>query len=556
MGRPPSNGAPSFRFYPAEVAQMDAILQKHEGHVPPRDFLVALAHRFSQSPERAGKIDVQMKQVWNWFQNRRYALRAKLVKSPVKHSASFVTRNEVTPLRNLNLGPQQMSTSSGPHSLRNASALPSMEFEAKSARDGAWYDVHEFLSHRYIDTGNPEVLVCFAGFSPGEDEWVNIRKHVRQRSLPCETSECIVVLPGDLILCFQEGKEQALYFDAHVLDAQRRTHDIRGCRCRFLVRFDHDQSEEIVPLRKICRRPETDYRLQQLHATNEASTSVTVQRPIPVVDLTDGSPVELTTSDPCTAATTTTTVSPPPVVIAGPQAPIPPPPGYSTPSPIGFPDPKSTPIPPPPGYSTPSPIGVPGPPIPPPPGFSTPSPIGFPGSKSTSIPPPPGFSTPSPIGFPGPPIPPPPGFSTTSPIGFPGPKSTPVPEQQNLVSPLKVENDNPAKIPDPVTDSNKNETDNSHLVPGLDKVASNSPDPVSVPIKVENENSDPVPKPNNVESINSGISDGFAGAQANFTVPVEAIKVKAERMESSVAETVALTGSSASHVDSAKTQPR
>lgn len=41
----------------------------------------------------------------------------------------------------------------------------------------------------------------------------------------------------------QEGKEQALYFDAHVLDAQRRRHDVRGCRCRFLVRYDHDQSE-------------------------------------------------------------------------------------------------------------------------------------------------------------------------------------------------------------------------------------------------------------------------------------------------------------------------
>jgi hypothetical protein len=27
-----------------------------------------------------------------------------------------------------------------------------------------------------------------------------------------------------------------------------------------------------VPLRKVCRRPETDYRLQQLHAVNEAAS--------------------------------------------------------------------------------------------------------------------------------------------------------------------------------------------------------------------------------------------------------------------------------------------
>lgn len=50
-----------------------------------------------------------------------------------------------------------------------------------------------------------EVLVRFAGFGPEEDEWINIRKHVRPRSLPCESSECVVVIPGDLILCFQVG---------------------------------------------------------------------------------------------------------------------------------------------------------------------------------------------------------------------------------------------------------------------------------------------------------------------------------------------------------------
>eukprot|EP00253_Pinus_taeda_P022516 PITA_22516 len=123
-----------------------------------------------------------------------------------------------------------------------------------------------------FESGDPEVRVRFAGFGAEEDEWVNVKKCVRQRSLPCEASECVAVLSGDLILCFQEGKEQALYFDAHVLDAQRRRHDARGCRCRFLVRYDHDHSEEIVPLWKVCRRPETDYRLQLIHASKELST--------------------------------------------------------------------------------------------------------------------------------------------------------------------------------------------------------------------------------------------------------------------------------------------
>jgi hypothetical protein len=48
-----------------------------------------------------------------------------------------------------------------------------------------------------------EVRVRFSGFGPQEDEWINVQKCVRQRSVPCEATECVAVLPGDLILCFQ-----------------------------------------------------------------------------------------------------------------------------------------------------------------------------------------------------------------------------------------------------------------------------------------------------------------------------------------------------------------
>ncbi|CAI0408336.1 unnamed protein product, partial [Linum tenue] len=279
MGRPPSNGGPAFRFTHTEVAEMEAILQHHNQIMPAREVLLGIAERFSESPERKGKIAVQMKQVWNWFQNRRYAIRAKQGKSPAKLNITPVHRDEFHTVKN---AAQPVATPASIHATTNMAApsvpitgraMPEttiMEFEAKSARDGAWYDVATFLSRRYLDTVDPEVLVRFSGFGPDEDEWLNVRKNVRQRSLPCEASECVAVLPGDLILCFQEGKDQALYYDAHVLDAQRRRHDVRGCRCRFLVRYDHDQSEEIVPLRKICRRPETDYRLQLLHAATES----------------------------------------------------------------------------------------------------------------------------------------------------------------------------------------------------------------------------------------------------------------------------------------------
>ncbi|KAI4388278.1 hypothetical protein MLD38_000620 [Melastoma candidum] len=275
MGRPHGSGAPAFRFNLPEVTEMEAILKDNHNSMPPREVIVGLAEKFSQSAERKGKFVVQWKQVWNWFQNKRYANRTKAsARVPTKLTVSPMIMNETTPVRDV---PQSMaipmSTPVPTPPARGASDAPQVEFEAKSARDGAWYDVSTFLSHRNLDTEDPEVLVRFSGFGVEEDEWVNIRKHVRQRSLPCEASECVAVLPGDLILCFQEGKEQALYFDAHVLDAQRRRHDVRGCRCRFLVRYDHDESEEIVPLRKVCRRPETDYRLQQLYAANNSAAA-------------------------------------------------------------------------------------------------------------------------------------------------------------------------------------------------------------------------------------------------------------------------------------------
>lgn len=41
----------------------------------------------------------------------------------------------------------------------------------------------------------------------------------------------------------QEGQDHALYFDAYVVEIQRRLHDIGGCRCIFVVRYDHDNHE-------------------------------------------------------------------------------------------------------------------------------------------------------------------------------------------------------------------------------------------------------------------------------------------------------------------------
>jgi hypothetical protein len=64
MGRPPSTtGAPAFRFLPSEVAEMEARLQQLNNGIPSRGVLQTLADKFSASPERAGKVAIQPKQV-------------------------------------------------------------------------------------------------------------------------------------------------------------------------------------------------------------------------------------------------------------------------------------------------------------------------------------------------------------------------------------------------------------------------------------------------------------------------------------------------------------
>ncbi|XLT69029.1 hypothetical protein HN873_025468 [Arachis hypogaea] len=117
------------------------------------------------------------------------------------------------------------------------------------------YDVETFLAHRFNSNGEAEVLVRFIGFGGDEDEWVTMKNSVRKRSIPLENTECCNLNVGDHVLCFQERKDQAIYYDAHILEIQRRIHDIRGCRCQILVRYDHDNSEESVRLRRLCRRP-------------------------------------------------------------------------------------------------------------------------------------------------------------------------------------------------------------------------------------------------------------------------------------------------------------
>uniref|UniRef100_A0A0E0A9T5 SAWADEE domain-containing protein n=1 Tax=Oryza glumipatula TaxID=40148 RepID=A0A0E0A9T5_9ORYZ len=252
MGRPPtpSTGGPGFRFTQEEVAEMESLLRHLNNGIPDGSLIQSLADRFTASAARAGKVGVRpcvsfpvgnsiayvlnsdtsiragvggAREVWYWFQNRKYSQRSRnstkmLPAASGDHKWAF-------------------ARSSVQKSVKNSLEGGQLEFEAKSVRDGAWKYGFDFLDLELGTTnGLMSVHVC-----------------------------------GNVLI--HEGKHQALYFDAHVLDAQKRRHDARGCRCRFLVCYDHDDSEEIVPLRKMCRRPETDYRLEILHAAGAANAA-------------------------------------------------------------------------------------------------------------------------------------------------------------------------------------------------------------------------------------------------------------------------------------------
>lgn len=65
--------------------------------------------------------------------------------------------------------------------------------------------IHCFLDKSFDEFCHllKEVRVRFVGFGAEEDEWINVKNAVRERSIPLEHSECHKVKVGDLVCCFQ-----------------------------------------------------------------------------------------------------------------------------------------------------------------------------------------------------------------------------------------------------------------------------------------------------------------------------------------------------------------
>ncbi|XP_062156083.1 protein SAWADEE HOMEODOMAIN HOMOLOG 1 [Alnus glutinosa] len=237
-----------YEFTLAEIVKLENIFKEIAEQSVGQEFCQDIATSFSRSASRAGKSAVTWEQVQTWFQNRQEQLEDK------ETSSSLALKLFVDTSDDAHIPSNAPESSPSPKGIK-ATDISELQFEAKSSKDNAWYDVASFLTYRVASRGELEVRVRFAGFSKQEDEWVNVKRAVRERSIPLEPSECQRVKVGDLVLCFQERENHAVYCDAFVVEIQRKLHDIRGCRCTFVVRYDHDNIEEKVQLGRICCRP-------------------------------------------------------------------------------------------------------------------------------------------------------------------------------------------------------------------------------------------------------------------------------------------------------------
>ncbi|KAL6556634.1 hypothetical protein OROGR_005922 [Orobanche gracilis] len=239
-------------FTKAEVQKMEHLFNEFKEQSLEEEFCKKLARLFNRSNGRAGKPAAKWTEIQSWFEKNQQGLFIETSLDAAKTShvvREAITENKMAEYPKMPEGEKDED-------------LSKLEFEARSSKDGAWYDVSTFLSHRFLTSGEIEVRVRYVGFGAEEDEWVNAKESVRVRSVALEPSECQKVKVGDLVVCFQERQDQARYYDAHVIGIERRWHDIRGCRCLFLIRYAHDNAEEKVRLRRLCCRPDVLAKLE------------------------------------------------------------------------------------------------------------------------------------------------------------------------------------------------------------------------------------------------------------------------------------------------------
>ncbi|XP_077218014.1 uncharacterized protein LOC143852494 isoform X4 [Tasmannia lanceolata] len=137
------------------IEQMEKLFQKAEDQYLNQNFCQKLTKKFndvdrhvSLDSGRAGKTALQWKQVQSWFQCKQQPGMAKLTSSPI-------VSKETVFLPDASLSNNAPESSSDISKGAKVPDLSELEFEAKSSKDGAWYDVTSFLTHRVLSSGEP-----------------------------------------------------------------------------------------------------------------------------------------------------------------------------------------------------------------------------------------------------------------------------------------------------------------------------------------------------------------------------------------------------------------
>ncbi|KAL1833176.1 hypothetical protein ACET3Z_002827 [Daucus carota] len=245
--RPRVKKSPTFTT--PEVEKMEKSLNETGDNCLNVEFFKKLARSFNSSRGRVGKPKLKWSEVQSWFQNKQLESASKDSLLPrvkkLNPDTSPLNEPDKTTLTSKGGGEEK-------HDYSN------LKFEAKSLKDGAWYDVEKFVTYRNSRSKQTEARVRFAGYGPEDDEWLNVKECIRECSLGIDHSECQMLKPGNLVVCFQEKDDDAKYYDAHIVDVKRKMHDARGCRCDFRIRYNHDNVEETVDLNRLYCRPKSE----------------------------------------------------------------------------------------------------------------------------------------------------------------------------------------------------------------------------------------------------------------------------------------------------------
>ncbi|XP_058743621.1 protein SAWADEE HOMEODOMAIN HOMOLOG 1-like [Vicia villosa] len=241
-----SNESPFLNLSMDEILELERAYNGAREKSLDQSFCMEIATSLSSL---SNKKSLSWEQVQQWFQNKHRELTGQVVSS-----VELEGLNLYVDLSDESSSRKEHKISPNPKGIK-AEDLSELGYESISIKDKAWHDVAMFLNYRVLSTGELEARVRYHGFGKEEDEWVNVKEGVRERSIPLEASECHKVKEGHLVLCFLVKSDYALYCDARVLKIERRVHDSKECTCTFTVRFYHDMSEEEVRCDSLCCRP-------------------------------------------------------------------------------------------------------------------------------------------------------------------------------------------------------------------------------------------------------------------------------------------------------------